>query len=143
MATSTPLDPAQPKDAHILERLDRDIIIWIVSVRPDGRPHTVPVWFLWEESGTVLMFSKPDQKVRNLRANPNVVIAVDNTHGGEDVVLFEGTAELLENGSMAHLTPAYTTKYQTLIEQFNWKPEGMAQEYSQPIRITPTRWLFR
>ena len=143
MATSAPLDPAQPRDAQILERLGHDIIVWIVSVRPDGRPHTVPVWFLWEDSGTLLMFSKPDQKIRNLRANPAVVIALDDTKGGNDVVLFEGTAELLEDGSMASLTPTYVAKYQPLLDQFKWTPESMAAEYSQPIRITPSRWLFR
>jgi PPOX class probable F420-dependent enzyme len=143
LATSAALDPAQPKDAHILERLGRDIIVWIVSVRPDGRPHTVPVWFLWEDGGTLLMFSKPDQKIRNLRDNPAVVIALDNTNNGHDVVLFEGTAELLEEGSMPSLTPAYAAKYQPLMDPYNWTAESMAAEYRQPIRITPTRWLFR
>ena len=143
MATSAPLDPSKPKDAHILERLDQDIIVWIVSVRPDGRPHTVPVWFLWEDSGTLLMFSKPDQKIRNLRANPAVVIALDDSKGGDDPILFEATAELLESGSMPGLTPAYAAKYQSYLDRFKWTAESMAAEYSRPIRIMPTRWLFR
>ena len=143
MTTSAPLDPATPKDAHILERLGRDIIVWLVSVRPDGRPHTVPVWFLWEEGGTLLLFSKPDQKIRNLRANPAVVIALDDTKGGNDPIVFEGTAALLEVGSLASLAPAYAAKYQAELDEMKWTAESMAAEYNQPIRITPTRWLFR
>ena len=144
MANSAPLDPSQPKDAHIAERLAGDPIAWITSVRPDGRPHAVPVWFLWEEAGTLLLFSKPDQKVRNLQANPNVLIALDNTQAGSDVVVFEGTATLLDNANRDWvLPPAYAAKYQEDIDRFGWTPEGMAAQYSQPIRITPTGWLFR
>jgi hypothetical protein len=70
-------------------------------------------------------------------------MALDDTKGGTDMVLFEGTAELLDEGSMPSLTPAYAAKYQSHLDQFKWTPESMAAEYSQPIRITPTRWLFR
>lgn len=136
------LDPTQPKDAHILERLERDIILWITSVRPDGRPHSVPVWFLWD-AGTILLFSKPDQKVKNLRANPAVVLALDNTNGGNDVVLFEGTAEVLTESALEMMNAAYAAKYQPLLDAFQWTRESMAKDYSQPIRITPTRFLFR
>jgi PPOX class probable F420-dependent enzyme len=136
------LDPSQPKDAHILERLERNIIIWITSVRPDGRPHSVPVWFLWDND-SVLIFSRPDQKIKNLRANPAVVLALDNTAEGDDVILFEGTATLLDAAEVSTAHPAYAAKYQALLDRFQWTPESMAQDYNQPIRITPTRFLFR
>ena len=136
------LDPSQPKDAHIQERLERNLIIWISSVRPDGRPHSVPVWFLWED-GTVLIFSRPDQKIKNLRANPRVVLALDDTQGGDDVVLFEGTTELLPTPSLEVMNAAYAAKYQRQLAEFQWTRESMAQDYSQPIRVTPTRFLFR
>src|SRR5256885_2571611 len=41
------LDLRDSKDAHIDARLRHEPIIWLSSVRPDGRPHLVPVWFLW------------------------------------------------------------------------------------------------
>ena len=141
-ANPATLDSSQPKDAHIQERLERNVIIWITSVRPDGRPHSVPVWFLWED-GTVLIFSRPDQKIKNLRANPRVVLALDDTQGGDDVILFEGTAELLPTPSLEVMNPAYAAKYQRQLDAFQWTRESMAQDYSQPIRITPTRFLFR
>lgn len=142
MPADPTLDPSNSKDAHILERLERNIIIWITSVRPDGRPHSVPVWFLWDH-GTILIFSKPDQKIKNLRANPAVVLALDDTQDGDDVILFEGTAALLDPGEIATTDPAYAAKYQALLDRFQWTPESMAKDYSQPIRITPTRFLFR
>jgi PPOX class probable F420-dependent enzyme len=69
-------DTAKPAHVHALERLQNDIIIWLSTVRPDGRPHLVPVWFLWDGQ-TILIFSKPDQKIRNLRQNPAVMLGLD------------------------------------------------------------------
>ena len=68
------LDLSKERDAHIEQRLRTDHVIWLVTVRPDGRPHAVAVWFLWD-SDTILIFSKPNnQKIRNLQANPNVLL---------------------------------------------------------------------
>lgn len=134
----------QPPNEHVLQRLQSDSIIWFTTVRPDGRPHTVPVWFLWE-NGSVILYSRPNNvKVRNLQHNPNVVIALDNTNDGEDVITVEGKAELLppnaESGLKA-VPPAYQQKYGQYIKNFGWTPESMAADYSQPIRFTPTKFL--
>jgi len=135
------LDLARSKDVHIDERLRSDLIIWLGTVRPDGRPHMVPVWFLWDE-GTVLIFSKPGQKVRNLRQNSQVMLALDNTENGNDVVLFEGQATLLPDGDVDTTLEGYATKYAGLLAAYGWSPQSMAMEYSQAIRVTPTRFLF-
>jgi hypothetical protein len=42
------LDLTTERDAHIDQRLYSDHMIWLSTVRSDGRPHTVPVWFLWD-----------------------------------------------------------------------------------------------
>jgi PPOX class probable F420-dependent enzyme len=136
--TQSSLDLNNPKHAHADERLRSDIIIWIGTVRPDGRPHFVPVWFLWDE-GTVLVFSKPDQKVRNLQKNSNVVLALDDTKGGNDVILIEGEAALLEQGSVTTTHPDYAAKYGQELTEMGWTPESMSKEYNMPIRITPTK----
>ncbi len=39
---------------HIEERLRSNEMVWLTTVRPDGRPHSVPVWFLWD-GATVLI----------------------------------------------------------------------------------------
>lgn len=135
-------DMEQPKHAHAHERLQTDTIVWFSTVRPDGRPHAVPVWFLWEEGGTVLVFSKPDQKVRNLGANPLVMLALDDTKGGSDVVLVEGEATLLGEGEVTlAAVPAYLEKYGQEIANNGWNADTMAKDYSQAIRIKPTRLL--
>jgi PPOX class probable F420-dependent enzyme len=134
----SPFDPSKPAHIHALERLQCDNIIWLSTVRPDGRPHLVPVWFLWDGQ-TILIFSKPDQKIRNLRQNPAVMLGLDDTDTGEDVVLVEGTAELLAAGQAAPTLPAYAAKYTPKLTEMGWTPASMATEYTEPIRITPTR----
>ncbi|MBO0789668.1 MAG: pyridoxamine 5'-phosphate oxidase family protein [Ktedonobacteraceae bacterium] len=53
-------------------------------------PYTVPVGFVWEGQ-TALIFSQPEkQKLRNIRKNPRVTLALDESNGGHDVVIIEG-----------------------------------------------------
>jgi PPOX class probable F420-dependent enzyme len=136
------LDLSQERDAHIDRRLRRDLIIWLGTVRPDGRPHMTAVWFVWDGE-SVLIFSQPEsRKVRNLRANPHVVLALDDTKGGEDVITIEGEAELLVPGGDVSMTlPAYVEKYSDEMLSMNVTAEALAQDYSQGIRVTPRRIL--
>src|SRR5690348_10654144 len=133
------LDMSDPRQAHTAERLRSVEILWLASVRPDGRPHLVPVWFLWEGE-TILLFSKPEnQKGRNLRQNPAVTVALDATDQGDDVTVLEGTAVILDNPDITTALPAYASKYAALLADMGSTAETMAKEYSQAIRITITR----
>ncbi|GCF10634.1 TIGR03667 family PPOX class F420-dependent oxidoreductase [Dictyobacter arantiisoli] len=133
------LDLTQERDAHIDQRLREDKIGWLNTVRPDGRPHAVAVWFLWDGE-TILIFSRPvNQKVRNIKQNPHVLLAIDNTHNGSDPITIEGTAELLAPDTIQVTIPLYLEKYAERIKAIGFTPEKMAAEYSQPIRITPVR----
>ncbi len=135
------LDLTKERDAHIDQRLRSDTIIWLTTVRRDGRPHTVPVWFLWDGK-TVLIFSQPDNlKIRNLRNNPNVSLALDGTNAGSDIVALEGQAELLAEKSSELNLPDYFKKYGSAIQAMGQTPESMAQVYSRPIRITPAKFV--
>ena len=133
------LDLTQKRDAHVDERLRTEIIIWLATVRPDGRPHLVPVWFLWDNSESVIyIFSKPDQKIRNLKQNPNVVLAL-NSPTGNDVVILEGTATLLEGSAITTAQPDYEAKYKANLDKYGWTGESMSQSYTEPIRIEVTK----
>ena len=66
--------------ARTLERvrpmLTAEPVVWLSTVRPDGLPHLVPTWFWWDGEA-LLVFSKPNAvKVRNLRANPRLMVAL-------------------------------------------------------------------
>jgi PPOX class probable F420-dependent enzyme len=119
--------------------LRHEPIIWLSSVRPDGRPHLVPIWFVWD-GAAILFFSKPTaQKVRNLRHNPQAMLALDSADDGEDIVLLQGRAELLGAGAPQSTLPAYAEKYAALMARINITAESMAEEYTQAIRVTVQR----
>jgi|SRR5579884_4275869 len=135
------LDLTKESDKHIDQRLRSDLIIWLTTVRPDGRPHTIPVWFSWDGE-TILILSQPNtQKIRNLRSNPNVTLALDGSDQGGDVIVLEGKAELLKEKTIELNPPGYFTKYSSSIQEMGETPENLAQSYSQPIRITPTKFI--
>ena len=140
MAQST-LDMSNPKHVRVDERLRTNTIIWLGTVHPVGKPHLVAVWFLWDGE-TILIFSKPDQKIRNLQSNTRVIVALDDTRGGDDAITIEGEAALLERGSVTPALPLYAEKYAYLLAEYGWTGESMGREYTEPIRITPTRFRF-
>jgi PPOX class probable F420-dependent enzyme len=133
------LDLSDSKDAHIDQRLRHEPIIWLSSVRPDGRPHLVPVWFVWD-GASILFFSKPAaQKVRNLGHSPQVMLALDSADEGEDVVLLEGRAALLGADAPRSTLPAYAGKYAALMARLGMAADWHAAEYSQAISVTIER----
>jgi PPOX class probable F420-dependent enzyme len=134
------IDTTDPKYARIDKRLRTELMLWLSTVRPDGKAHLVPVWFLWDGE-TFLIFSKPDQKVRNLQQNTSVMVGLDDTHGGEDPIMLTGVAELLSPGEVTPALPAYAEKYSARFAKYNWTGESMGKVYSQAIRITPSKLL--
>jgi PPOX class probable F420-dependent enzyme len=124
-------------------RLRMNHILWLGSVRPDGRPHLVYVWFLWDGKH-ILIFSQPtSQKIRNVQHNPHVILGLDETREGEDMVILEGKAEVLDDPAVNPTLPAYAAKYDSLLKRVGLTAEAMAVVYSQALRITPSRVFHR
>ena len=134
------LDVTTEWGQHAEQRLRTNIIGWLTTVGSDGRPYTVPVWFLWD-GNVALIFSQPQkQKIRNLRKNARVTLALDETKQGEDVVIVEGTAEVLDTPDISATLPAYVEKYGAMIQDMGSTPESMADDFSVGIRLTPTKF---
>ena len=75
-------------------RLKEEEIAWMTTVRSDGQPQTVPVWFLWDKG--FLIYSQPNtQKLKNISRNPHVGLNSDAQ--GNNVVRLEGTASIDED----------------------------------------------
>lgn len=129
------LDTTRSDDRHIAERLSAEPVIWLGTVRPDGRPHNVPVWFAWHDP-LVLIFSMPTTaKVRNLRASPEVSLALDSADGGQDIVLAEGRATLV-TGPDQHphfLAGIFREKYARALSGTSF--EEWRATFSQPLVV--------
>jgi PPOX class probable F420-dependent enzyme len=123
------------------EALERQEVVWLSSIRPDGRPHLVSAWFLWHE-GSIVVPSKPDaQKVRNLRFDPRVMLGIGEPEPDFDVELVEGEAELSAVPLGGGLAERFARKYAAQLSRAGTTLEQFVTVYSQPIRIRPTRWL--
>ena len=55
------------RQAVIEQWLAEDLIIWLTTVDPSGRPHSVPVWFWWDGE-QITIFSQPE--TRKARRDP-------------------------------------------------------------------------
>ena len=122
-----------------LERLEREPIIWLTTVRNNGQPQTSPVWFLLR-GNELLMYSLPDTaRVNNIRSNPRVALNLDGNGLGGAIVTIEGTARVAEELSAASEVPEYVEKYQTFMERNGWTPEVFASRYTTPIVVTMQR----
>ena len=135
------LDVTRTDDRHTAQRLSAEPIIWLGTIRPDGRPHNVPVWFAWHDP-MVLIFNMPKTaKIRDIRLSPAVSLALDSADGGQDIVLAEGRAELIA-GPDRHphfLAGKFREKYAQSLGAMSF--EQWRSTFSQPLLIHVERIL--
>lgn len=83
--------------------------IWVSTTRPDGRPHSVPVWYLWDGEHIYFAASKSTQKARNLAKQPAIVVHAGD---GDDSIILEGTVKIVTDaGEWDRINRAYMEKY--------------------------------
>lgn len=75
----------------------------VATVRPDGRPHVAPVWFVLADAdnewGFEVVFTTGAKTVkgRDLRRDPRVALTVDDENPPYAFVLVEGEATLSDD----------------------------------------------
>lgn len=96
---------------------------WVHSTRPDGRPHTMPVWGVWLQDTVYFATARNSRKAQNLAANPNVSV---HTESGDEMVIIEGIVQ--EVGARV-LFDAFTTataeKYPGMPSEADPDPENI------------------
>jgi PPOX class probable F420-dependent enzyme len=134
------LDTTTEAGSRADRRLREEGIIWLTTVRSDGQPQSVPVWFLWDGE-TFLIYSQPyQQKLKNIGTNPHVGLHLNSNARGGDVVRVEGTAEILDDFRPAAEVGDYVEKYRDSIARIGFEPNSFARAYSVALRVTPARW---
>ena len=134
------LDTTTETGARADRRLREEGIIWLTTVRSDGQPQSVPVWFLWDGE-TFLIYSQPGrQKLKNIGRNPHVGLHLNSNARSGDVVRVEGKAEVAEDVPPATEVGEYVEKYRESIARIGFEPDSFARAYSVALRVTPARW---
>lgn len=127
--------------ARVSRLLESEPVVWLSTVKPDGTPHLVPIWFSWDGE-TVLIASKPHaRKVANLRENPRVMLALGEPEDDFDVGLLEGVAEIVDRPAAEVLPLTHLWKYREQMAAIGLGREEFLATYSLVIRITPTRFF--
>jgi PPOX class probable F420-dependent enzyme len=129
------IDTTTAFGARAERRLREEIVAWLVTVRADGTPVPVPVWFLWEGE-TFLIYSQPDTpKLRNIERSPRVALHLDGNGRGGDIIVVTGEAAIAPEEPSADEVPDYVAKYGEPIARNGWTPASFAADYSVPVRV--------
>jgi PPOX class probable F420-dependent enzyme len=146
-ATARPHDRVVPPTAAALvgsivrlhELLAHARIVWLSTARPDGRPHVVPTWFDWDGE-VITVFTRADaQKVRNVRHEPRVMLAIGKPDPMFEVELLE--AEAVVSPGSVRPSRAFESKYAGALAETGRTIDSFAAEYPQAIRLRPTSLL--
>ena len=132
-------DSGSDTDAHALERMRTDMIGWLTTVTPDGRPQTFPIWFLWVDGEALIYSDRRAKRNENIDANPWVSLHLNDNGRGGDVVVIEGEARIDPTTPGPDRNEAYLAKYGTWIVDSLTSAEEMATVYNVPVWIRPTR----
>ncbi len=120
-------------------RLREEKLAWLTTVDSTGTPQPIPVWFLWDGEGSILIYSRPDTpKLRAIARNRRVSVNLDGNGTGGDIVVALGEAAVSDDPP-AHEIPEYVEKYAPLIARNGWTPESFAADYSVPVRVRVAR----
>jgi hypothetical protein len=118
---------------------------WIVTVRPDGRPHATIIWGLWFDGAFWFGTGSKTQKARNLAKNPNCVVGTQNA---AEAVILEGVAELVaDTDTRLKLEPASLSKYgmsggDGSEPLYRVRPRRAFGFIEKTFPKTATRWTF-
>ena len=91
------------------QRLKKSHNYWITTVKPDGSPHTMVVWGLWQDGRLLFSTGSQSRKARNLAQNAQA--ASSATEHAHEAIIVEGIAEIADVAARRKMIPTYERKY--------------------------------
>jgi F420H(2)-dependent biliverdin reductase len=112
------------------DRLASEANVWLATTRSDGRPHLVPIWFVWHDEQFYILTTLASVKAKNLLSNPHASVALES---GSQPLIAECSARRVESPYSSELVEVFQRKYDWDITQ-----DG---EYNGMFVLTPLKWL--
>ncbi len=144
------LEPMQLPWAWAAHRLTVARNYWIATTRPDGRPHTRPVWGIWMQEA--FYFSTGSLAAANIAHGSKITVHLES---GDETVIVEGTAEEVADTALREdFAQLYSEKYHWEIDPadlpyrvrprvaFGWFSDGSGLDKGALFHGTATRWTF-
>jgi hypothetical protein len=91
------------------QRLKKSHNYWITTVKPDGSPHSMVVWGLWQDGRLLFSTGSKSRKARNLAHNTRCVVCTEHAN---EAVIVEGIAETADVAARRKFLAKYQGKYQ-------------------------------
>lgn len=127
-------------------RLTRSRNYWLITVRPNGRPHAMLVWGLWLDGAFYFSTGVKSRKARNLARNPRCVVGSERA---DQAVVVEGVAkEAKDEKVLARLARPYHAKYKPwkldpeLGPVYAVRPRLAFGLHEKRFASAATRWRF-
>src|SRR5438477_569613 len=127
------IDTGTEFGARAERRIREERLAWLVTVRPDGRPEPLPVWFLWDGDSFLVYSQAGKRKLRNIEQNPSVALHLDGNGRGGDIIVVAGEARVSDDPP-ADQVPDYVAKYGWGFEQLGMSAAEFARGYSASTR---------
>lgn len=138
------------------QRLKKSHNYWITTikpttVKPDGSPHTMVVWGLWQDGRFLFSTGSNSRKARNLASNSNCVVCTEHAH---EAIILEGVAEIADAPARRKFLPVYEKKYKfdmsTMKDDilsmkepvFAVRPRVVFGLWEKHFQTKSTRWQF-
>ena len=115
-------------------------VVVLATVRADGAPLAMPMWFLHDPTQVTMISVAGTQKVRNLRRDPRVCVVAESVSASGAIcgVTVQGRAEFLDDGPERRaLAARLLTKYDPRLERL-WNGREMPADRVM-FRIVPSR----
>jgi hypothetical protein len=133
------------------QRLKKSHNYWITTVKPDGSPHTMVVWGMWQDGRFLFSTGSKSRKARNLAAKANCIVCTEHA---QEAVIVEGIAEIADVAARRKMIPAYERKYKfdlsTMKDDmlsmkepvFAVRPRVVFALWEKYFQSKSTRWTF-
>jgi hypothetical protein len=133
------------------QRLKKSHNYWITTVKPDGSPHTMVVWGLWQDDRFLFSTGSTSRKARNLAGNANCVVC---TEDAAEAIIVEGVAEIADVAARRKFLPVYEKKYKFDMSTmkdgilsmkepvFAVRPRVVFALWEKHFQTKSTRWKF-
>lgn len=147
------LEPVRLPWKWATERLADARNYWIATTRPNGQPHSRPVWGIWLDDA--FYFSTGSLATQNLATNPTITVHLES---GSEVVIIEGVAEpVSEAAFVEQVVSLYNQKYHWDVDPndvpgpfyavrprvaFGWLSDESGLDRGSAFHGTATRWGF-
>jgi hypothetical protein len=100
-----------------LENPEKPRTYWLATVRPDGRPHVMPIIGAWIDGALYFISGDAIRKGRNLAGDSRCVIATSSTTLPSLDIIIEGDARQLTNeATLLHVTDVFRSKMEWPLE---------------------------